>query len=99
MGWFARYWRRHQDLAAGVDADLVLVNRKRFLLGLGLFCFGVLVLMGTAAAHLAGAARVVTLSVGVASWILGVVVLHWASRERCWLQKPDPEEPPRIFKI
>jgi hypothetical protein len=82
MGWFARHRRRRQDLASGVDADLVLANGKRFRLGLGLFCFGVLVLMGTGTVHLARAALVITLSAGFASWILGVVVLHWASQER-----------------
>jgi peptidoglycan/LPS O-acetylase OafA/YrhL len=98
-GWFARSRRRQRELAAGVDADLVLANRKRYRLGLGLFCFGLLIIVLGAGSHVNHAARVIALSVGFASLAIGFVVLEWARRERSWLDEPDPEKPPSIFKI
>jgi len=50
-GWFARSRPPSAELAAGVDADLVLANRKRYRLGVGLFCFGLLIIVLGAGSH------------------------------------------------
>ena len=98
LEWFGRYLRRQRELAAGVDADLVRSNRRKFRLASSLFVLASLLL---------GIDRVVKprdIIQEVFVWVIGVLyiggtlVVQWAWRERAFLVMPDAKKPPSLFK-
>lgn len=97
MGWAERFQKRQQELAEGVDADLVQANRRRSRVALGLV--GIAVVLGLLDAKLRIPSLLsVVLRVGSAiSAVIGIVLGKWAHAERTFLTQPDPERPPEIF--
>ena len=96
--WFERFRQRQQELASGVDADLARGNRRRFRRALGLIGMGfVLAALGTML-NLSGTLRMIAIVSGIAMAICGGLMAEWASAERRFLDRPDPQEPPRLFK-
>jgi len=94
--YFSRYIQRKRDLAAGVDADLVAGNRKKFRVGLLLFIGGFLLFAGSAKIH--GVMAEVLRWIGGATFMVGFFMVTWAQQERAFLNRPDPKKPPSLFK-
>jgi hypothetical protein len=98
MNWFHRWRKRQDQLASGVDADLVRDNQKRYRLGLGLLGFGFAVGLLVSKVHLPNGLRLVLIVVSTVFVLAGFIAGAWASQEAGFLSKPDPEEPPKIFR-
>lgn len=96
--WFERSQRRERDLQQGVDADLVRDNRRRWKFAGALFGCAFAVIGIDAALHLPPAWH------RVATWLFGILFVgsllfaEWARAESAFLNKPDPKEPPRLWK-
>lgn len=98
MNWLERRIRRQTELAQGIDADLVRDNRKRYKFAIGLLSFAVLLSFLTSKVHLAEPLRPFVGAIAGCSGVAGLVLLVWARQEEIVLNKPDPEDPPNIFK-
>jgi len=96
--WFQRWQRRQSDLAQGVDADLVRDNSNKYKRGFFLLAFAFLLSFVSGKVRFPRPAQIMLESISVASFIAGVLTLMWAGLERTFLDKPEPQEPPRIFK-
>lgn len=96
--WFERWPQRQRDLRQGVDADLVRDNRNRYRLAFGLIGFGFLLGLLDAKIQIPGTLRLIVVGMAIASAVAGFSLAAWARQEGAFLSKPDPEEPPRIFK-
>lgn len=98
ISWWSREAQRERDLAVGVDADLIRDNRRRFRLSF--------ILIGTAAVlavicrtlYLSGWIANICFGVSIVLIVSGFVSFKWAQAESRFLHRPDPEEPPKIFK-
>ncbi|HEV2617389.1 MAG TPA: hypothetical protein VGU63_12360 [Candidatus Acidoferrales bacterium] len=96
--WFDRCDQRQRDLAAGVDADLVRSNRKKWRIWLWLLGVG-FVLLGVD--HFA---KFHGLIQEIVRWISGLLFVgamllgYWAQQESAFLNTPDPKKPPSLFK-
>ena len=98
LEWFGRYLRRQRELAAGVDADLVRSNRRKFRLASSLFVLASLLLGIDRVVKPRGLIQEVFVWVTGVLFLGGTIVVQWAWRERAFLDKPDPERPPSHFK-
>lgn len=91
-----RWDERARDLERGVDADLVKANRKRYQISSLLMALGVgmipLALWPPAQPAIPEAFR----WIGAAIAAAGMIGLRWARAENEFLQRPDPEKPPRL---
>jgi len=96
--WFERWRQRQRDLTQGVDADLIRDNRNRYRLAFGLIGFGFLLGLLDARIRIPSMVRLIVVGMAGASLIAGFLLAAWARQEAAFLSKPDPEEPPRIFK-
>ena len=97
--WLKRLNERQRDLGRGVVADLVRDNRSRWRSALGISLLGIVLVVGEDRAPIPGWAHLSIRIAGIAFLLLGLVVAKWALQERAFLNKPDPEEPPRMFKL
>jgi len=93
-----RWSQRQRDLTRGVDADLVRDNRKRYKVAFGLIGLGLLLAVLGSKVHTPSLVHWVMLDAGGVSTVVGVLMAMWAREESAFLSKPDPEEPPTIFK-
>ena len=96
--WFGRYNQRQRDLAAGVDADLVRSNRKKWrisllLVGVGFLFFGIDYFV-----KLHGLIQEIVRWISVVLIFGGVFLGRWAGQVDAFLSKPDPKKPPSLFK-
>jgi len=98
MSWLRRWLQRRSDLARGVDADLVRANRKRWKLGVLLFCVALLLGWIAEKLSLPRALHLAVIVLATLLMIASVFLLHWATAEQRFLRKPGPEPPPSIFK-
>jgi hypothetical protein len=98
LRWLERRWQRQRELQQGVDADLVRDNRRRWKLTGCLFACGFALLGIQSLVTLRGswhdAAVVVTLFFFGAGLVLG----QWSRAEQAFLDRPDPKEPPKLWK-
>jgi hypothetical protein len=98
-----RFWdrwkKRQRDLRAGVDADLVQANRRRFKAGLCLLAAALGTHLLGERARLPDWAQVALNGASAVTLLIGFVLLYWARAERGFLGRPDRDEPPRIFRI
>ncbi len=97
--WFERRLRRRRNLAHGADADLLRDNRRRYRLAFGLFGLGTLLWLLGAKIRVPSVLRSIAVGIGMISVVAGLFLAAWAQQEDAFLSKPDPEEPPRIFKL
>jgi hypothetical protein len=97
-GWLARYMQRQRELAQGVDADLVSDNRRRYAIAWRLLGLAFLLLFLGAKVPMPRILRNVFLGAIMAALVGGFVMAQWARLGQASLEKPDPEEPPSIFK-
>lgn len=94
--WFERAEKRRQELAEGVDANLVRANRIRHRAGLALlFLAVVLGFLKTLSSSYA--VRMLFIWGAGAFFLVGIVVARRAMLEDTFLNKPDPEGPPKLF--
>jgi hypothetical protein len=96
--WFRRFRERQRDLAQGADADLVRGNSNRYRFAFGLIGFGFLLELLAAKIKIPGTLRSVVVGMAIASVVAGFFLAAWARQEGAYLSKPDPEEPPSVFK-
>jgi hypothetical protein len=97
--WFERRRRRRRNLAHGADADLVRDNRRRYRLAFGLLGLGTLLWFFGAEISVLGVLHSIVVALGMVSFVAGLFLAAWAQQVDAFLSKPDPEEPPRIFKL
>lgn len=97
-GWWQRWSQRQRDLARGVDADLVRENGKRYKVAVGLIVLGLLLALLGGKLHTASVLHWVLLDTGGVFAIVGSLTAICAREQSAFLTKPDPEEPPTIFK-
>jgi hypothetical protein len=98
FGWIRRWNQRQRDLTRGVDADLVRDNRKRYKLAFGLQGLALFLILLCAKFHIPRTLRWILSAAAGLSFLAGWLLALWAQQEAGFLNKPDPEEPPRIFK-
>jgi protein-S-isoprenylcysteine O-methyltransferase Ste14 len=98
IGWIQRWNQRQRDLTQGVDADLVRENRKRYKLAFGLQGLALFLILLCAKVHIASTLFWILSATAIVSFLAGLLLAIWAQQEDAFLSKPDPEEPPRIFK-
>ena len=98
LEWFGRYLRRQRELAAGVDADLVRSNRRKFRFASSLFVLASLFLGIDRVVKPRGLVQEVFVWVTGVLYLGGTLVLNWAWQERAFLVKPDAKKPPSLFK-
>jgi hypothetical protein len=97
-GWLQRWSQRQRDLSRGVDADLVRDNGKRYKVSFGLIGLGLLLAVLGSKVHTPSLLHWVVLAAGGGSGWVGFLMAIWAREESAFLSKPDPEEPPTIFR-
>lgn len=97
-GWLARWEKRRQELAEGVDADLMQANRRKFRVAYSLFGAALAVFLLREKIDLPSILEKGLAVGGAASGCAGLVLMRWAQAERNFLTKPDPEGPPEIFR-
>ena len=95
--WFERQLRRQSDLAQGADADLVLGNRKRFKRAFMLMGFGALFLF-ISKVGIPGTLGKILFDVSFLCLVVGFALATWARAQDSILRKPDPDEPPKLFR-
>ncbi len=98
MNWWDRWRRRQNQLAQGVDADLVRENQKRYRFAFGLLTFAFALSLLVSKIHLQAALRIVVSVVATVCGVAGFALLAWSRQDAAFLGKPEPEEPPKIFK-
>jgi hypothetical protein len=98
MSWFERWSRRQDELAQGVDADLVRENRKQYKRAFWLLGFGFLLAFLMSKVQLAESLRPIVAAIAGGAGVAGSILLLRARQEEIALHKPAPEEPPQIFK-
>ena len=97
--WLGRRVQRQNELDRGVDADLVRDNRRRRKLALWSFgVLGILVAIDRLF-HLRGWIHELVIIGATVFLIFGFVAARWAAAESAFLHRPDPKEPPRLFKL
>jgi hypothetical protein len=97
-GWLKRYDRRRRELAQGADADLVRSNRGRYKLAFVLLGLGFLLVLLSTILNPSGIPHKVAVVLAGVLIVAGLAILRWASMENTFLNKPDPEDPPKIFR-
>jgi len=98
MNWWDRWRRRQNELAQGVDANLVRENQKRYRFTFGLLTFAFALSLLVSKIHLQVSLRIVVSVVATVCSIAGFALLAWSRQEAAFLSKPEPGEPPKIFK-
>jgi hypothetical protein len=98
MNWWARQQRRQQELAEGVDADLVRDNWRKSRWGLGLLGSAVALAFALIKLPVRGTLGEVGIDLAIGLMLVAFVLLKWARMESVFLSRPDPEKPPSILK-
>lgn len=96
--WLERWMQRQNELAGGVDADLVRDNRKKWKIGLWLLASSGLLVVVDALFQLPHWIRGVVVFAATACFVISLVVTRWARAESAFLDRPEPKEPTRLFK-
>ena len=98
MSYWQRFTQRQEDLARGVDADLVRDYRRRERLSWILLGAGLLLIFVDSKLRLQGILRSIFAYSGGACVVVSGLLRQWARREWMFVNEPDPEEPPSILK-
>ena len=97
--WLERRQQRQRELQQGVDAGLVRANRRRWKLCWLLIGASFLLIGTQATIKLSEFWHDVALGLCMACLGGGLVVGNWAREEEKFLDRPDPKEPPRLWKL
>jgi cell division protein FtsW (lipid II flippase) len=98
MRWLERWQQRGEDIARGADADLFRANSRRYLWAAILLGLALLLRYIGTKFRLSHELNLVFAILVAVLLVSSLVLARYARMERSWLRKPDPEEPPRIFK-
>jgi hypothetical protein len=98
LDWFCRSRKRQDELANGVDADLVRDNRNRSRISLYLIGFALLLGAAQTKLSLTGIWRSIATALTIVLFVGGALLAQWARAESSFLNKPDPKEPPKLWK-
>jgi hypothetical protein len=96
--WFERRRQRARELRQGVDADLVRANRRRRQLTAALYACCFLLIGIQTKLKFVGFWRHLVVGATIASFLGGFVSGLWARQESAFLNRPDPEDPPKLWK-
>ena len=96
--WLRRRQQRERDLRSGVDADLVQANRRRGAFSLYFFAAAFLMVMLQTIIKFTAPWHLIALGLTCLFFLCGAGLGHWTYSERAFLSKPEPEEPPKLFK-
>jgi hypothetical protein len=96
--WLERWVNRQRELAEGADADLVQANRRRFRIAFGLVGLAFVLGLLDARFHFTPMLHITVRCTAVVSGLVGMVMAKWAQHERAFLNRPESESPPTIFK-
>ena len=97
-GWLERRHQRQRELASGADADLFRDNRRRYRRSYALTGCGIMLGLVSAKIKLPGALHVIVVTLAIVLLLAGGFLYQWAESEYNFLQEPDPEEPPTMFR-
>jgi len=98
MSWVQRWLERRNQIARGADAQLFAENARRFRWWAALLVAGCLLSWLDLKLPLAHAAHI---ALNIVVFILlgvSVFLFRWAQAQDSFLRRPDPEDPPSIFK-
>jgi hypothetical protein len=98
MGWLKRWQRRQEELAQGVDADLVRENRRKFRTVDWLSGLSILLMFIAWKMRFWGGLRAIIGVVAAVLFVCWRILRYWALAESNFLDRPDSEEPPSILK-
>ena len=96
--WLKRWDQRQRELEDGVDADLVRDNRARQALSSKLCGVGLLLLAMTYL-QLPGWIDLPLRYMAIGCGLVGFILWKWTRQEKAFLDKPDPEARPKLFKL
>ena len=98
IGDWLRHWdERQQELAVGVDADLVRTNGKKFKIAWSLFGMSLLLFGFYRLVKPDGLFNAVLVWAACLSFIGFMVMIRWARIERAFLNKPSLKEQPKMW--
>jgi hypothetical protein len=96
--WFERRLQRQRELQQGADADLLRDNRRRWKLCSSLFGCSLLLLGIQAAVKLSDPWHGIAVALTMGCFLAGFLLGHWARAEKSFLERPNPKEPPSLWK-
>ena len=97
--WLDSHLQRKREIQQGADADLVRANRRRWRLCWSLFGLSFLLIGIQSKVRMSEPLQDVMLGLFVACFGGSLFLGHWARAEQAFLNRPDPKEPPRLFKL
>jgi hypothetical protein len=98
-GWLERWVQRQKDLERGVDADLVRAVRRKWRLVAWLFASCGLLIGVDRLFQPHGWFQKGLVSFTVLFFVVGAIIARWAAAENAFLNRPESEEPRRLFKL
>jgi hypothetical protein len=96
--WLGRWQQRQRELRQGVDAGLVRDNRRRWKLSWCLFGCSFLLIGIQAVARFSEPWHRTAIVLTMVCLAGGLFFGHWARAEESFLERPNPKEPPRLWK-
>ncbi len=98
FNWWERRVQRQRELTSGVDADLALANRRRWMLGYSVIALGTALLAIDWVLRLPGWMHRVIASICCALLAVSLITWKWAQAEQTYLDKPEREKPSSLIK-
>lgn len=96
--WLRRWQERQRELQQGVDADLVRDNRRRWKLCWCLFGCAFLLIGIQSVIKFSDPWHRVAVVLTMVFFAGGLLCGQWARAEQSFLDRPNPKEPPRLWK-
>ena len=96
--WLERKQTRLRELHQGADADLVRANRRRWKLSWLLFVASFFLIGIQLAVKPSGLWHDIAVGSFVACVGGGLLLGHWARAEQTFLERPEPKEPPKLWR-
>lgn len=81
-----------------VNADLWRDNRRRWRISAALLALALLTILPLSHLRLSSTVQGILTDIGIISYVAGMIGLHWARRESCFLRQPEWKEPPKLWK-
>jgi uncharacterized membrane protein len=86
-------------MADEVNADLWRDNRRRWKISILLIAISVVVAFVMAGLRPTGLVKNVFVGGAMAFFIAGIVGLRWAGQQAYFLRRPEPKDPPSLWKF
>jgi len=91
--------RDKQPASGEVNADLWWDNRRRYRVSAALLAVGILVAFILPKLPQSGIFGKILFVICMSSYFVGMIGARWASAEHSFLSKPEPPEPPQLWKF